>query len=74
MKEYELIIETTQPPCGGKPPRLYEFLEIETDDPIAYVTAREPGMPYSVHKGQKGEIVIEIDYDKHHVSYQFSEF
>lgn len=34
----------SQPPCGGKQPRLYEFLDIETDDPEAFVREREPGV------------------------------
>ncbi len=45
MKSYELIIERQQPPCGGKPTRLYDFRNVETDDPVAYVRAHEPELP-----------------------------
>lgn len=73
MKEYELIIETTQPPCGGKPPRLYDFREIETDDPIAYVKAIEKDSNLTVSVEGDGSITVIAEKDKHHVEYKFSE-
>ena len=41
MKEYELCIETMNP-CGGKEYAQRQFLDVETDDPVAYVKANAP--------------------------------
>ena len=38
MKEYELCIEAMTP-CGGSKYARREILEVETDDPVAYVKA-----------------------------------
>ena len=41
MKEYELCIETMNP-CGGKEYAQRQFLDVETDDPVAYVKTNAP--------------------------------
>jgi hypothetical protein len=58
MKEYELIVEKRQPSCGGKPPLLHDFSEIETDDPIAYVKAHTKNAEYEVDTGRDGSTII----------------
>ena len=62
MKSYELIIERRQPPCGGKPTKLYDFQNVETDDPVAYVRQYEPGLSQDadleVHYAQDGTVSI----------------
>ena len=73
MKFYELVIETTQPPCGGKPPRLYEFLEIQIEDPMEYVKSRESDCEPVLESNVNGEIVITVDAGAHHVKYEFTE-
>ena len=44
MARYELIIEQKQPTCGGRAPTTSEVRMIETDDPMTYVKAHEPGL------------------------------
>ncbi len=73
MKKYELIIETKQPACGGKAPQVYDFKEIETDDPREYVQAQEPGLETELHTLPNGELVIEVNKDAHQVQYHFTE-
>ncbi len=41
MKHYELIIEENQPTCGGQSPVKSRILDVDTDDPVAYVKAAE---------------------------------
>ena len=48
MKAYELIIQRGQPPCGGKSTSRAEISEIETDDVVEYVRAREKDAELSV--------------------------
>lgn len=43
VKSYESIVERQQPPCGGKQTKLYDFRNVETDDPVLYVREHEPG-------------------------------
>lgn len=73
MKEYELIIEKTQPTCGGQSPKAYEFREVETDDPVAYVQAIEKDLPLSVQNEEDGSIVVEVDVEKHQMKYRFTQ-
>lgn len=75
QKSYEVMIETSQPPCGGKHPRLYEFLDIETDDPEAFVQEREPGVELEMSvDSNSGEITVLAISGKHNVRYVFTEY
>ena len=44
MARYELIIERKQPTCGGRAPTTSEVRIVETDDPMSYAKAQEPGL------------------------------
>ena len=56
MKEYELCIETMNP-CGGKEYAQRQFLDVETDDPVAYVKANAP-LPVLDVSEVDGSIVV----------------
>ena len=56
MKEYELCIETMNP-CGGKEYAQRQFLDVETDDPVAYVKTNAP-LPILDVAEVDGSIVI----------------
>lgn len=73
MKEYELIIETRQPPCGGKQPLLYDFSEIEIDDPTAYVREHTKNAELTVNNSADGSIVILADENGRTTKYIFTE-
>jgi len=73
MKSYELIIETRQPSCGGKPPKVYQFLDIQTDDPETYVRQREPDAELEITAGTDGSLTVEARKGVRQVSYQFTE-
>ena len=73
MKEYELTIETRQPPCGGQLPKRVEIMEISTDDPVAYVQALEPDIQVEVTHSEDGELVILAEKDQRQVKYSFAE-
>ncbi|MEA4964228.1 MAG: hypothetical protein VB055_00175 [Oscillospiraceae bacterium] len=73
MKEYELIVETTQPSCGGKLPKAVDYREIETDDPVAYVRQQENGLEPSVTTSPNGDLVLEISAGARQVCYRFTE-
>lgn len=73
MKSYELIIETRQPPCGGKPPKVYQFLEIETDDPVSYVRQQEAGAALEVSADGAGDTVVEVRDGQRRLTYRFTE-
>lgn len=70
---YELIIEKTQPPCGGKSARVHEFLEVETEDPMAYVRAREPELELEETKNPDGTLIISCTHGLQQVRYEFTE-
>ena len=72
MPLYELIVETRQPGCGGKPPKVYQFTEVETDDPAAYVARKEPGLEQELIPGEGGEILVSVSKDMHQVVYRFT--
>ncbi len=72
MKKYELIIERSQPPCGGKPPKVFDFKEVETDDPNAYVQMHEKDSNLSTVT-KNGSITIIAEKSAYHVEYQFTE-
>ncbi len=77
MKSYELVIERQQPPCGGKPTKLYDFQTVETDDPVGYVRAHEPGLPedaqLEVEQAQDGTVSIRFTSGIQPVKYEFTE-
>lgn len=77
MKSYELIIERRQPPCGGKQPKLYDFRNVETDDPTAYVREHEPGLSkdaeLEVDNSQEGIVSVSFTSGIQPVRYEFTE-
>lgn len=73
MKSYEVIVETHQPPCGGKLPKTFDYREIETDDPAAYVRQQERGLDPIATTAPNGELLFEITKDARHVIYRFTE-
>lgn len=77
MKSYELIIERQQPPCGGKQTKLYDFRNVETEDPVAYVREHEPeldgNMELDVDRSQAGVVSVCFTSGVQPVKYEFSE-
>ena len=73
MKEYELTIETRQPPCGGNLPNRVEIREIETDDPRAYVAAIEKDIELVQSVNDDGDLVILAEKDQYRAQYTFTE-
>jgi hypothetical protein len=73
MKEYELIIETHQPSCGGKPPVLHDFKEIETEEPSAYVKSHTKNAELTIDTAADGSIVITADESGRISKYIFTE-
>lgn len=77
MKSYELIIERRQPPCGGKQEKLYDFRNVETDDPVAYVREHEPELPadapLEVDRSQSGVVSVCFTSGIQPVMYEFTE-
>jgi len=77
MKSYELIVERQQPPCGGKPTRLLDFQNVETDDPVAYVREHEPELPddmeLEIDRTQDGVVRILFTSGIQPVKYEFTE-
>ena len=75
--KYELIVERTQPPCGGKPTKLHDFHSIETDDPMSYVLEHEPDftpdIEANMEKDSFGTITIAFMKGAQHVKYEFLE-
>ena len=72
MLSYELIVETRQPGCGGKPPRVFQFTELETEDVCAYVRDKEPGLEQDVTVAENGEITVSVSKEMHQVIYRFT--
>jgi len=76
MKRYELMIERQQPPCGGRQPKLYDFQNVETDDPVAYVRAHEPGLPENAEleiDRSEGVVCVRFTSGIQPVIYEFTE-
>ncbi len=57
MKEYEVLIESINP-CGGAANASKEFLEIETNDPAAYVREHSPYPVRCCGEDKEGNLVI----------------
>ena len=72
MKSYELTIETRQPTCGGKSPTNVELMEVELEDPMAFVRSREFDLPLETEHTPDGDLVVRVDKDKHQVTYTFT--
>ena len=73
MRSYELTIETRQPTCGGKSPTNVELLEVELEDPMAFVRSREFDLPLETEQTPDGDLVVRVNKDKHQVTYTFTE-
>ena len=73
MKTYELAIETKQPTCGGKSPTKVELMEVELEDPMAFVRAREADLPLLTDRTPDGDLVVRVEQEKHYVTYTFTE-
>lgn len=77
MKNYELIIERQQPPCGGKPTKLFDFQNVETDDPVAYVRAHEQDLSddleMEIDRSTDGVVCVQFTRGIQPVKYEFTE-
>ena len=74
MKAYELIIQRGQPSCGGQSPTRSEIMEIETDDVLQYVRAREKDVVPTVEQKDADTIVVSfVSGDGMPVKYEFTE-
>ena len=73
MRSYELTIETRQPTCGGKSPTKVELMEVELEDPMAFVRSREFDLPLETEQTPDGDLVVRVNQEKHQVTYTFTE-
>ena len=75
MKDYELVIEEQQPPCGGKMPTRCQILTVTTDDPVQYVRDREkdPVGELDIYTDQNGDLVVKLDHNREWIKYIFTE-
>lgn len=71
MAVYELVIEERQPTCGGKSPTKSKIMTVNTDDPVAYVKALEPG-ELEISTADDGTLVIQADHNGMWIKYEFS--
>ena len=59
---YEIIIQRTQPPCGGKSPKVVDFRNADVDDPLSYVIMNEPNLlanvDIDIDESKEGIVVI----------------
>ena len=72
MKEYELIIESYNP-CGGREHGKKELMEIETNDPVAYVKGHAQVTEVEVVSENEDEILIEVNQYGYVKRYTFTE-
>lgn len=77
MAEYEVIITRTQPPCGGKDARVYEFVVAELEDFAAFIKAREPDLPggtkFEMAVNAEGAVTVSFERGAQTVTYEFDE-
>lgn len=73
MKNYEVILERSQPTCGGKSPKDVKVLNVATEDPVAYVKAQEKTEQVEVTVNPDGEIVVQVELGARRVKYSFTE-
>lgn len=71
MAVYELVIEERQPTCGGRSPTKSKIMTVNTDDPVAYVKALEPG-ELEISTADDGTLVIQADHNGMWIKYEFS--
>ena len=72
MKEYELIIESYNP-CGGREHGKKDLMEIETDDPVAFVKGHAQVTEVEVVNDDGDEILIEVNQYGYVKRYMFTE-
>ena len=73
MTEYEVAVEMINP-CGGSQYALREFIEVETDDPAAYVRQNGRYPILDVTTDASGDIRITTGDGKgYFINYTFSE-
>ena len=72
MKEYELCIETMNP-CGGKEYAQRQFLDVETDDPVAYVKTNAPLPILDVSEVDGSTVITTGDGHGYITKYTFTE-
>jgi len=73
MKTYELVIEQTQPTCGGRAPKKCEVRTVTTDDPLAYVLSQEAGSAPVLLQDEGGVLIYRVDRNDYWVRYEFTE-
>ena len=73
MKNYEVIIERSQPSCGGKSPKNVTVVNVATEDPAEYVKQQEQAQQVEVSRSPAGEIVVEVTQGLKYVKYSFTE-
>lgn len=73
MKEYEVLIERSQPPCGGKPSKIQTFVEIETDDPLGYVLSQEKDREFEQSYDRNGDLVFTSGEGVRQIKFTFTE-
>ena len=72
MKEYELIIESYNP-CGGREHGKKELMELEPNDPLAYVKGHAQVTEVEVVSEDEEEILIEVNQYGYVKRYTFTE-
>ena len=72
---YELIIKENQPTCGGQSPVKSTILEVNTDDPVAYVKAAEGVDEVEVEDKGDGSLLVRAQRGEYRywVEYEFTE-
>ena len=73
MKDYELVIEERQPPCGGKSPIKTKIMNVSTDDPVAYVQALEAGNKLETSTLSDGTLVVQTEHNGFWIKYESTE-
>ena len=73
MKNYEVILERSQPTCGGKAPKEVKVMTVSVEDPIQYVKDLEKTEQVDVTVKPDGEIVVNVELGAKRIKYSFSE-
>lgn len=72
MKEYELVIESYNP-CGGVSYAQKKFMEITTDDPVAYVKNYAMVDHVDVFSENDDELILMVEQNGYVQKYYFTE-
>ena len=72
MKEYELVIESYNP-CGGTAYAQKKFMEIETDDPVAYVKDYAKVDKVNIFSETADETILMVEENGYVQKYYFTE-